>query len=284
VDLKQMTICVTGASGFIGSHLMRAIPWAHPFRYPEYDLRSPGDAFEWVNDWKPDVVFHLAAQSVVTNTDPMDSLTTNIDGTYNLLEACRRLGTVKSFIHISTDKVYGDNSEARTASPLRGTDHPYNASKLCGDVTAQLYRSYYHLPIHIVRTGNIYGAGDTHYDRIVPGTIKAVLENKPIELRSDGKFLRDYIYIDDLIPAYLRIADEPPGIYNLGGECVSVFDLVQLILSLMEREDLQPVILDNAHNEIPNQHVVDCPEWWQPATKLEDGLRKTIAYYRQKGF
>jgi CDP-glucose 4,6-dehydratase len=279
--LRDKTVCVTGGSGFIGSHLMKAIPWAHQFRYPDYDLRSGQDAFEFINDWKPDVVFHLAAQSVVTNTDPMDSLTTNIDGTYNLLEACRRLGTVKSIIHISTDKVYGNNEYAKTTDRLAGFEHPYNASKLCGDIIAQLYAGYYGLPIHIIRTGNVYGSGDTHYDRIVPGAIKAVLDGRPLELRSDGKFIRDYIYIDDLIPAYLRIASEPPGIYNLGGTSHKVIDIVNLIFTLMGA-DCKVIVNNSQHNEIPAQHVVDCPEWWQPKTTLEDGLRKTISWYSSR--
>jgi len=277
--LRDKTVCVTGGTGFIGTHLMRAIPWAHQFHHPHYDLRHPMDAFEFISLWKPEVVFHLAAQSVVTNTEPLDSLTTNIDGTYNLLEACRRVGCVKSFVHISTDKVYGNNDYAKTTDPLKGVDHPYSASKVCGDIIAQLYAGYYGIPVKVIRTGNIYGPGDTHFDRIVPGTIKAVLESRPLELRSNGEFMRDYIYVGDLIPAYLRIAEEEPGIYNLGGECVSVIDLVRNILFLMGREDLQPVILNNQRNEIPDQHVVDCPEWWKPTTSLEDGLRKTVEWY-----
>lgn len=276
--LRDKTVCVTGGSGFIGSHLMRAIPWARQFWYPEHDLRNPMDAFEFINLWKPDVVFHLAAQSVVTNTEPLDSLTTNINGTYNLLEACRKVGSVKSFVHISTDKVYGNNEYAKTTDRLDGVAHPYNASKLCGDIIAQLYASYYEIPVKVIRTGNIYGPGDTHFDRIVPGTIKAVLESRPVELRSNGQFARDYIYIGDLIPAYLRIAEEEPGIYNLGGECWKVIDLVKHILSLMG-SDLQPVILNDQRNEIPAQHVVDCPFWWKHETSMTDGLRKTVEWY-----
>ena len=274
-----MVTCITGGSGFIGSHLSKAIPDAHQFRFPDNDLRDPMDAYEFISTWKPDVVFHLAAQSVVTNTDPMDSLTTNIDGTYLLLEACRRVGCVKSFVHISTDKVYGNNEYAKTTDPLWGVDHPYNASKVCGDVISQLFRSYYGLPIRTVRTGNIYGEGDTHFDRIVPGTIKAILEKRPIELRSDGLSIRDYIYIGDLIPAYLRIADEPPGVYNLGGDAYTVLDVVRTIMRLMGRDD-EPVILNNAKNEIPKQHVIDCPDWWKPSTSLIEGLEKTIAWYK----
>jgi len=281
MTLRDKTVCVTGGTGFIGTHLMRAIPWAHQFWHPEHDLRSPLDAFEFISLWKPEVVFHLAAQSVVTNTEPLDSLTTNIDGTYNLLEACRRVGSVKSFVHISTDKVYGNNEYAKTTDRLDGVTHPYNASKLCGDIIAQLYASYYEIPVKVIRTGNIYGPGDTHFDRIVPGTIKAVLESRPVELRSNGQFSRDYIYVGDLIPAYLRIAEEKPGIYNLGGECWKVLDLVKHIVSIMGA-DCEVTVNNSQHNEIPAQHVVDCPFWWKPQTSMTEGLRKTIAYYRRK--
>jgi CDP-glucose 4,6-dehydratase len=282
MNLKDKTVCVTGGTGFIGTHLMRAIPWAHQFWYPDHDLRRDDDVYEFISLWKPDVVFHLAAQSVVTNTDPIDSLSTNIVGTYNLLEACRMVGGVKSFVHISTDKVYGNNEYAKTTDPLNGVTHPYNASKLCGDIIAQLYAGYYGLPVKVIRTGNIYGPGDTHFDRIIPGTIKAVLESRPLELRSNGQFARDYIYVADLIPAYLRIADEKPGIYNLGGECWKVIDVVKQILFLMGREDLKPVILNDQHNEIPAQHVVDCPTWWHPETSMTEGLRKTIEWYSKQ--
>lgn len=271
-------ICITGGTGFIGSHLARALPGAHLFDYPQQDLRIREHACNFIDRWQPDVVFHLAAQSVVTNDHDLDSLSTNIDGTYNLLHACRRIRNLKSIVHISTDKVYGNNDYAKTNSQLKGVDHPYSASKLCGDVIAQMYKEFYGLPVHIVRTGNIYGEGDTHFDRIIPGTIWSTLHGRAIELRSDGRFVRDFIYVGDLIPAYLRIAAEPPGIYNLGGESWMVLDVVKNILDLMN-SDLKPVIVNNQRNEIPIQHVVDSPNWWDPKTQLRDGLRKAIAWY-----
>jgi len=275
--------CITGGTGFIGTHLANALPGAYLFRFPEMDLRNIEDATYFIDALQPEVLYHLAAQSVVTNDADMESLTTNVAGTWNLYHACRSIRRLRSIVHISTDKVYGDNSEAKTTDPLKGTDHPYNASKLCGDVVAQLYRDYYGLPIRIVRTGNIYGPGDSHWDRIVPGVIQATLAGEPVGLRSDGQFVRDYIYVGDLIPAYLRIANEPPGTYNLGGEPLKVIDLVRAILNLMGREDLQPVILNTQKNEIPRQHVVDCPEWWQPSTPLREGLERTIAWYSSRG-
>ena len=270
--------CITGASGFIGTHLARAIPGAHLFDFPDRDLRILADANAFIRKWQPEVVFHLAAQPVVTNEDDMETLSTNIDGTYNLLHACRDDKNLKSFVHISTDKVYGYGTVKRD-SPLRGFSHPYNTSKLCGDAMAQMYASYYGLPVRIIRTGNIYGPGDMHLDRIVPGTIMAALEGKPLEMRSNGNFVRDYIYIDDLIPAYLRIAGERPGIYNLGGVSISAIDMVNTILRLMGREDLRPIIKNDQHGEISYQRVTDCPDWWKPATTLEDGLKASIKWY-----
>lgn len=272
-----MVIAITGGTGFIGTHLATAIPDAVLFDFPKNDLRNIEDACAFIDKWQPEVVYHLAAQPLVTNEDDMDTLSTNIVGTYNLLHACRNDKNLRSFVHIATDKVYGAGRVTR-ASPLKGIGHPYNVSKLCGDVIAQMYAKYYELPIRIIRTANIYGPGDTHYDRIIPGTIKATLEGVPIELRSNGHFIRDYIYISDLIPAYLRISNEPPGVYNLGGEETSVLEVVQTILRLMKREDLQPIILDSQHNELDYQHVDDCPKWWEPEVKLEDGLERTIRY------
>jgi len=272
--------CITGGTGFIGTHLSHALPGAHLFYYPSEDLRSLPDANAFIRKWKPEVVFHLAAQSVVTNDNDLETLDTNINGTYNLLHACRDDKNLKSFVHISTDKVYGYGTVTRL-SPLRGFEHPYNTSKLCGDVIAQMYRNYYGLPIRIVRTGNIYGPGDMHFDRIVPETIKATLEGRPLQMRSNGNFVRDYIYIGDLIPAYLRIASEPPGIYNLGGVSCSALDLVRTILRLMG-SDLQPVILNNQRNELSYQRVTDCPVWWNPTTSLEDGLKETIKWYSDR--
>ena len=279
---RTVGVAITGGTGFIGSHLARAVPDAHLFPYPDFqDLRNLKDTQEFVDLWKPEVVYHLAAQSVVTVDDDIQTLDTNVSGTYNLLHACRSNKNLKSFVHVSTDKVYGYGTVKRD-SPLRGFGHLYNTSKLCGDAIAQMYSNHYGLPVRIIRTGNIYGPGDMHSDRIVPGTIKATLEGRPIELRSNGNFMRDYIYISDLIPAYLRIANERPGIYNLGGISCSAIDIVRTILRLMGREDLEPIILNNQKDELSFQHVTDCPDWWQPSVGLEEGLRATIKWHSDR--
>jgi CDP-glucose 4,6-dehydratase len=276
----EPVIGITGASGFIGTHLAAMIPKAFQFPYPDIDLRDRKNTIEWVKQIQPDILYHLAAQAVVTNQDDLESLETNIAGTYNLLHACHKHAkNLKSFVNMSSDKVYGNNALAETRSPLIGVNHPYNASKLCGDVIAQMYASYYGLPIRIIRSANIYGPGDLHFDRIIPGTIQAALQGKPIELRSNGSFTRDYIYVGDVVPAIARIANEPQGIYNFGGQLQSVLGVVQIILEQMGRLDLQPVIMDNQRNEIQSQHVVDCPAWWNPTTSLKDGIQETIKWH-----
>jgi CDP-glucose 4,6-dehydratase len=280
-------ICITGGTGFIGTHLARALPDAILFPYPEMDLRDDMAALEFIDENRPEILFHLAAQSVVTNQDDIETLSTNILGTYNLLHACKEVGGLESIVHVSTDKVYGNNADAKRTDPLKGLDHPYHTSKLCGDVIAQMYASFYGLPIRIIRTGNIYGPGDYHTDRLIPNTILTTLAGKSKHMRSNGRYIRDYIFIDDLIPAYLRIAEEPPGIYNLGGNYYSVLEVVETILKLMKRTYLTPVADNTQRNEIPFQHVTDCPDWWNPGTSLEDGLRKTIEWYAAgdwKGF
>ena len=277
-----MTICITGGSGFIGSHLARALPYAVLFDHPTHDLTRLADAEAFIEAYQPEVVYHFAAQAVVTNLDDILTLDTNISGTYNLLHACLRDKNLRAFIHVSTDKVYGCNGEAKTNDLMKGVRELYSASKVCGDVLAQMYYHYYGLPVRNVRMANIYGPGDTHFDRIVPGTIRDTLNGVRRHHRGDPRMIRDYIYIDDIISAYLRLPDVPPGTYNLGGDWCSVRELTQTILRLMGRVDLEPIWENTQHNEIKMQHIEGCPDWWKPQTSLEEGLERTIRWYRSK--
>ena len=272
-------ICITGGHGFIGSHLAKALPEAKLFDYPNHDLRNIEHAEDFIYHYKPETVYHLAAQSVVTNHDDLETLDTNIVGTYNLLHACKEIGGVKSFVHISTDKVYGTNANARRTDVLRGIGDPYTVSMHCGDLLAQNYSAFWGLPIHIIRTANIYGPNDKHLDRLIPGTIVDTLNGIQRKHRGDPRFIRDFIYVEDLIPAYIKIASEPPGIFNLGGDHFSIRDVTDMITRLMKSEHLPPIWEKTQKNEIPFQHITDCPDWWHPQTTLEDGIRKTIEWY-----
>src|SRR5207249_3844304 len=159
-----------------------------------------------------DTVFHLGAQTLVGTAlrYPLATLEANIRGTYHILEACRiHRALVQRIIVASTDKAYGEAYRLPyiEETPLAGR-HPYDVSKSCTDLLAQCYHYTYDLPVAIARCGNIYGGGDLHWSRIVPGTIRSLLTGRRPVIRSDGTFVRDYIYIRDVVEAYLQLAEQ----------------------------------------------------------------------------
>src|ERR1700691_5014078 len=157
-----------------------------------------------------EVVFHVAAQAIVgiANRNPVSTFSTNIEGTWNLLEACRHSPKVSSIVVASSDKAYGDQEHLpyTETMPLLGR-HPYDVSKACADLIAQTYASTYNLPVAITRCGNFYGGGDLNWNRVVPGTIRSVIRGDRPIIRSDGNFVRDYIYIEDAATAYMLLAE-----------------------------------------------------------------------------
>jgi CDP-glucose 4,6-dehydratase len=210
-----------------------------------------------------------------------------------VLDACRELGRqVKRIVVASTDKAYG---EAETlpydeTMPLNGR-HPYDASKSCTDILAQTYHHTYRLPVCITRAGNFFGGRDLNFDRIVPGTIRWALRGERPILRSDGTMIRDYVYVRDIVSAYLLLAErmDDPALhgqaFNFSNEQpLSVIEVVERVLALMGRSDLKPVILGEASNEIPRQFLASGKArellGWQPRWTLDAALEETIAWYR----
>jgi CDP-glucose 4,6-dehydratase len=247
-----------------------------------------------LEDFEIEAVFHLAAQALVTvaNRDPLWTLDTNVRGTWNVLEAVRRWGRVERLVVASSDKAYGDQEVLpyKEDAPLVGR-HPYDVSKSCADLIALSYGHTYRLPIAITRCGNIYGGGDLHWDRIVPGTIRSALQGERPVIRSDGSFKRDYIYVKDIVSAYLVLAeklDDPcvrGGAFNFGHDApLTVLEMVREILSVAGRTDLQPLILNEAEHEIRSQYLDSSKARgslsWKPAYSLQEGLRETVAWYR----
>lgn len=247
-----------------------------------------------LNEYEIDVVFHLAAQTIVgtANRNPVSTFETNIRGTWNLLEACRRNPLVKKIIIASSDKAYGiqETLPYSEDSPLQGT-HPYDVSKSCADLLAYTYFNTYKLPVCITRCGNFYGGGDTNYNRLIPGTIRSVIFNERPVIRSDGKYIRDYIYIKDAVAAYMKLAEkmEDESIlgegFNFSNEIqITVLDLTRKILSLTGREDLEPIIQDEAGHEIKHQYLsaekARKKLHWKPLYTLDRGLQETIAWYK----
>ena len=243
-----------------------------------------------INEYEIDTVFHLGAQTIVSiaNRNPLSTFESNIKGTWNLLEACRRTSTISRVVVASSDKAYGEheNLPYDETFPLVGS-HPYDVSKSCTDLIAAAYYKTYNLPVCITRCGNFYGGGDLNFNRIVPGTIRTVLKNERPTIRSDGTFIRDYIFILDAVEAYLFLAEKMDDksihgeAFNFSNEIqLTVLEITQKILKLMNREDLQPKILNEAKGEIKHQYLSSRKAreilGWKPKYSLEEGLKATI--------
>lgn len=258
------------------------------------DVREHALLERILGEYEIETVFHLAAQTTVpvANRNPLSTFETNIGGTWALLEACRRSPTVKQVVVASSDKAYGDQEILPYTEDmaLQGR-HPYDASKSCADLLAQAYAATYRLPVAITRCGNFYGGGDLNWNRIVPGTIRAALRGRRPVIRSDGQYVRDYFYVEDAAAANLLLAQRMADNQTLQGQAFNfsyerqctVLDLVRLILRLMA-SSLEPDIRNEPLNEIRSQHLSAAKArtvlGWQPLFTLEDGLTRTIEWYR----
>ncbi|KLV18891.1 GDP-mannose 4,6-dehydratase [Bacillus altitudinis] len=310
-------VFVTGCTGLLGSYLVKElidqganVTGLVRDQVPRSNLYQ-GSQFEKMNvvqgaledmqtieralgEYEIDTVFHLAAQAIVgvANRHPVSTFEANILGTWNVLEACRRQPLIKRVIVASSDKAYGDQEQLPYDEdmPLNGK-HPYDVSKSCADLISHTYYNTYGLPVCITRCGNLYGGGDLNFNRIIPQTIQLVLEGKAPEIRSDGTFIRDYFYIEDAVKAYLLLAEkmEEKGLageaFNFSNEIqLTVLELVDKILKAMGSE-LKPRILNQGTHEIKHQYLsaekarklID----WKPDYSIDEGLEKTIEWYRE---
>ena len=248
-----------------------------------------------LNEHEIDTCFHLGAQTLVgiAERTPLSTFESNIKGTWNVLEAVRRLDTVERLVIASSDKAYGSSEKLPYSENdyLHGL-HPYDVSKTCADMISQAYHNTYGLPLAIARCGNIYGGGDLNFSRIIPGTIKAAIFNENPVLRSDGTYLRDYIYVEDVVDAYMTLAenldkDNVKGqAFNIGTETpISVLELVDKVLTLCGKGYLKPVVKNKAVHEIKKQYL--CCEkirnalGWKYVYNLDNGLKETISWYNK---
>jgi CDP-glucose 4,6-dehydratase len=246
-----------------------------------------------LGEYEIDTVFHLAAQTIVgiAQRNPVSTFASNIGGTWTVLEACRRSPAVRQIILASSDKAYGDHNGRRYTEdqPLRGR-HPYDVSKSCADLIAQSYAESYNLPVAITRCGNFFGGGDLNWNRLVPGSIRSVLQGQRPVIRSDGSFVRDYLYVEDGAAAYMLLAEKLSKNHELRGQAfnfahditLTVKDLVHRILLLMGSQ-LSPEVRNEASHEIRFQ-ALDASKAretleWMPLYSLDAGLQTTITWY-----
>ena len=247
-----------------------------------------------LSEYSTDTVFHLAAQPLVgvAKVDPLSTLETNIRGTWNVLEAARLCG-VRQVVIASSDKAYGASTNLPYCEthPLQGC-YPYDASKSCADLISTMYATTYRLPVGIMRCANLFGGGDLNFSRTIPGVIQATLKGERFVIRSDGKFVRDFLYVKDAAEAYLRVAEGLAGDPDLAGQAfnfglglrLTVLELTQQILKMLGRTDLEPVVQNRASFEIREQYLSSekarVKLGWVPRYTLAEGLKETIEWYR----
>jgi CDP-glucose 4,6-dehydratase len=314
VDWKGRSVLVTGAGGLLGGsvsgQLLAAgatvtgfdVDWEGPRTAiaPPGIQRADGDVCDTqlvrqlIGDLRIDTVIHLAAQTLVGPAlrDPVNTFRNNIEGSWSVLDACRSAPAVESVVVASTDKAYGDWSGRpyREEMALRAR-HPYDVSKAATDLLAQSYAATYGLPITVTRCGNLYGGGDLNWSRIVPGTIRSVLQNEAPIVRSDGTFVRDYLHVSDAAAGVLALAQAARERHDVRGEAfnfagrdrLTVLEIVRQILGLMD-SGLQPTVLGLDLIEIPEQRVSTAKARhlleWRVRTTLTEGLREAISWYR----
>jgi CDP-glucose 4,6-dehydratase len=259
------------------------------------DVRDQAALERALGEYEIDTVVHLAAQTIVgiANRNPVSTFEANVQGTWALLEACRRSPRVKQIVVASSDKAYGDQEKLPydETTPLEGR-HPYDVSKSCADLIAQAYATTYGLPLAITRCGNFYGGGDLNWNRIVPGTIRSLLRGQRPVIRSDGLSVRDYFYVEDGAAAYLMLAERLAADPSLRGQAfnfsneiqVTVLDLVRRIARLISSAQ-EPDVRNEATNEIRHQYLSAAKArqvlGWAPLFDLDEGLRRTIGWYQE---
>jgi len=313
-EFVNKNILVTGATGLVGSHLTEKLvaQGAKVFitfrsnNHQSYfkdrgleqkvvsavcDIRDYDRVFDIISKYNVEYIFHVAAQPIVPTAliNPKETLAVNIMGTVNILEAARHCPSVRGIVVASSDKAYGKNCDhVSETAPLSG-DHPYDVSKSCADLIAGTYAKTYNLPVAVSRFGNIFGPGDLNHNRIIPGIMKAIILDETLAIRSDGSFIRDYVYIKDVVDGYLlmmanidRIKGEA---FNFSsGNNFSVFDLVQktsLIIGKMFKYE----IANDQVNEIASQSL-DCQKarlvlGWRPQHTFERSILETFVWYRE---
>jgi len=313
VRIKNKKILVTGGTGFIGSHLVEELlnkgakvtavdinsdkksyfftqKLQNKATFIKLDITDKIKTLKFIAKTNPDYIYHLAAEAIVDNSfeNPYRTFETNVMGTVTILEAARINTNIKGIIVASSDKAYGKTKKAYTEdSPLNG-DHPYDVSKSSTDLISTTYYKTYKLPVVVTRFGNVYGEGDFHMNRIIPGICEAIITQKPLLIRSDGTYVRDYLYVKDVINGYILLLEK---IESIKGEAfnfssIDKFSVLALIKKIEKKLDitLQYKILNIAKNEIPYQHLNDRKIkklGWRNKYSVSNTIEGILSWYKK---
>lgn len=311
LDLKMnnKTILVTGGNGFIGQalcarlaengYIVYSLSRDNNKSYSSNIKTVYGDVTDWnfvnhlIKEKRITTIFHLASKALVDqgSLNPRETFKTNIEGTWNILEAARH-SNIERVIIASSAHVYGNNEQVpyKEYFPPRPS-RIYETSKACADIISQSYYSTYNLPVFIARFTNIFGPGDTNFSRLIPKTIQSLLSYSDPRIWG-GDVIRDYLYIDDAINAYSLLLQINPGktknhIFNFGsGQIISVFDLVQKIINLSDYKNARIVhVQGKRKDEVLRQYLSTNKAkrllGWKSQYTLDGGLRNTIRWYKE---
>lgn len=308
---SRMNLLITGGAGFIGQHLTisftnRKVPVcvvdikkhipeslsSSPFvNYQRLDVTKKGKLHQLVSSLRPTYIIHLAALSDVTQArdQPFRTILTNVVGTASILEVARNCSFIKGVIVASSDKAYGSSPEPYTEHSSLNAHFPYDASKACADLLTQAYAKTYDLPVIITRFGNVYGEGDMNFNRLIPGLCKAIIKNEVFYVRSDGSYVRDYIYINDVLSAYQFMIKHFPRLsgnaYNFSSsDTLSVRQVIKKAGAILKK-DIPFKMINRADKEIPYQHLDDTKIrklGWKSTFRFDDTFPTILQWFTLK--
>lgn len=296
-----MTVLVTGATGFIGSHLVNQLKKTDRVVALERDhLRDKwllealegcvtvrGDIRDTrllkrvLADYEVDKVYHLASQAIVRHAyyNPTETFDANVMGTVAVLDACRLLGVEKVLV-MSTDKVYGDQTDAQVWSHFRISE-PYGTSKICADLIAQTFAKVYGMKVVIPRSCNAYGY-DPYNDRIIPNTIRACIRGKDPIIYKEDPSARQYIYVEDLAGALILLMNSYEGIHNIASRDVETQE--EVVLEVLKHfPERKPVYIERGRTPEIWRQSMKVVNWLEPKTSFEEGIKLTVERFKEYG-
>ena len=315
LNMRNKNILVTGGAGFVGGHLVEELIKLkanvivvdinldkHSYLFTEnlhkkstvinLDICNYKKLLALIKKYKIEFIFHLAAQALVEDAyvNPKYTFENNTVSTVNILEAVRTNPQIKGLVVASSDKSYGKLHKAKyvETDPLSG-DHPYDTSKSVTDLISTTYYKTYKIPVVVTRFGNIYGEGDLNFSRIIPGIMKSVIRNSQLKIRSNGQYVRDYLYVKDVVAGYLLLAKNIHKIkgeaFNFGSdETLNVMEVIKQVEKVLGKK-INYKILNTAKNEIPYQSLdyskIKKTLGWRPKKNITSKAKEIMDWYKK---